>query len=113
MENIYAKFGIDNKILEYSEKIIKELAPRFEEIDAVEYREEGVSGTRLVGFASPKLLLGTFQNDEFGTYTRYTYGGNPPCLVLTVDGKPIVIGTNDTQQLQELYEKISAEIAKS
>ena len=91
----------------------KDLELLFEEIDAVEYREEGVSGTRLVGFASPKLLLGTFQNDEFGTYTRYTYGGNPPCLVLTVDGKTIVIGTNDTQQLQELYEKISAEIAKS
>ena len=43
MENIYAKFGIDGKILEYSEKIIKELKPRFEEIDAVaEYNQAKV-----------------------------------------------------------------------
>ena len=90
----------------------KDLALPFEEIDAVEYREEGVSGTRLIGFASPRLLLGTFQNDEFGTYTRYTYGGNPPCLVLKVGDKTVVIGTDDTQLLKELYEKISAEIAE-
>ena len=43
MENIYAKFGIDGKILDYSEKIIKELKPRFEEIDAVaEYNQAKV-----------------------------------------------------------------------
>lgn len=90
----------------------KDLILQYEEIDAVEYREEGVSGIRLIGFASPKLLLGTFQNDEFGAYTRYTYGGNPPCLVLTVDGKTIVIGTNDTQLLKDLYDKISAEIVE-
>ena len=43
MENIYAKFGIDSKIFEYSEKIINELKPRFEEIDAVaEYNQDKV-----------------------------------------------------------------------
>ncbi len=43
MENIYAKFGIDSKIFEYSEKIINELKPRFEEIDAVaEYNQAKV-----------------------------------------------------------------------
>ncbi len=43
MENIYAKFGIDEKILDYSAKIIKELKPRFEEIDAVaEYNQAKV-----------------------------------------------------------------------
>ncbi len=43
MENIYAKFGIDEKILTYSESIIKELKPRFEEIDAVaEYNQAKV-----------------------------------------------------------------------
>jgi len=43
MKNIYAKFGIDSKILNYSEKIINELKPRFEEIDAVaEYNQAKV-----------------------------------------------------------------------
>ena len=43
MENIYAKFGIDEKILDYSERILAGLKERFEEIDAVaEYNQAKV-----------------------------------------------------------------------
>ena len=106
------EISYDDTMLTVEATFEKDLTLHYEEIDAVEYREEGVSGIRLIGFASPKLLLGTFQNDEFGAYTRYSYGGNPPCLVLKVGDKTVVIGTDDTQLLKELYEKISAEIAK-
>ena len=44
----------------------------YEQIDSIEYREEAVDGEREWGFGSARLLLGSFNNDEFGGYTRYT-----------------------------------------
>ena len=85
---------------------------QYEDIDAVEYREQGVDGERIAGYGSGKLLLGTFQNDEFGMYTRYTYGGDAPCIVLTVGARKIVLGAEDAQQLNAIYERICAEISK-
>ena len=85
---------------------------QYEDIDAAEYREQGVDGERIVGYGSGKLLLGTFQNDEFGMYTRYTYGGDAPCIVLTVGARKIVLGAEDEQQLKAIYERILAEMGE-
>ncbi len=84
----------------------------YSDIDTVEYRENGVPGSRIYGFGTPRLSLGNFKNDEFGTYARYTYTGNKPCIVLTVGEKIIVLGTNEEQNLYELYETISEKIEK-
>lgn len=91
---------------------IDDLTLNYEEIDAIEYREEGVDGQRIYGFGSARLLLGTFSNEEFGTYTRYTYTGNDSCVVLTVGEEKVVIGLKNEQQLKWMYDRISAEIAK-
>ena len=90
----------------------QDMTVRYEDVDAVEYREDGVNGQRVMGFGSARLLLGTFQNEEFGTYTRYTYTGKKPCVVLTVDGKTVVVGTEDATSTKEIYDRISAEIAQ-
>ena len=84
----------------------------YEDIQAIEYREDGVDGQRLYGFASARLLLGTFSNEEFGTYNRYTYTGDQPCVVLTADGKKIVIGLKNEEELRWIYERISEIIAE-
>lgn len=88
----------------------KDLTVKYEDIDAIEYREEGVDGQRVMGYGSARLLLGTFQNEEFGTYTRYTYTGKKPCVVMNVDGKTVVLSTGDASSTKEIYERISAEI---
>ncbi len=90
----------------------QDFSVNYEDIEAVEYREGSVDGQRLMGFGSARLLLGTFQNEEFGTYTRYTYTGDAPCVVLTVKGKTVVISTGDTDTTKEIYDRILAEIAK-
>ena len=77
------------------------------DIDEVEYREEGVEGERIMGFGSARLLIGTFQNEEFGAYTRYTYTGDRPCVVLTLDGKKVVIGGTDADSVKQIYDVIS------
>jgi len=84
----------------------------YDEITAIEYREDGVDGTRTVGFASAKLLLGTFQNDELGAYTRYTETGNCPCVVITANEKTYVIGVKLEAAVKEIYDRISAEISE-
>lgn len=76
------------------------------DIDAVEYRADGVPGKRVNGFGTPTQLLGNFVNDEFGAHTRYSYGGNLPCIVITVDDTKTVIGLETAEETEALYEAL-------
>ena len=78
----------------------------YADIDAVEYRTDGVPGKRVNGFGTPSQLLGAFVNDEFGAYTRYTYGGDLPCIVVTTDGVRTVIGLKTAEDTEALYEAL-------
>ncbi len=98
--------------LEVEASFSQNFTVKYEDIDAVEYREGSVDGQRVMGFGSARLLMGTFQNEEFGTYTRYTYTGDAPCVVLTVDGKTVVLSTGEAASTKEIYDRILAEIAK-
>lgn len=89
-----------------------DLAVKYEDIDSAEYRAEGVEGRRVSGFGSAKLLLGIFENEEFGTYTRYTYTGDKPCVVLKINERTVVIGAENEQSVRDIYNRISAEIAE-
>lgn len=75
----------------------------YEDIDKIEFREH-VPGTRVYGFGSAKLLLGSFENEEFGLYTRYTHGGERNCIVLTVDDEIIVFSGENDAKTREIYE---------
>ena len=84
----------------------------YADIDSAEYREHNVDGQRISGVGSARLLLGAFRNEEFGNYTRYTYTGDKPCIVLTVDERIYVIGTNDANATKALYDKIVENIGE-
>ena len=83
----------------------------YDKIEAVEYRES-VDGSRLSGFGSAKLLLGVFKNKEFGNYTRYTYTGKKPAVVLTVSGKKVVLGLEDATATEALYQTLQTKIGQ-
>ena len=59
---------------------------RYDAVEDMEYREDNVPGLRVGGFGSFRLLMGFFDNEELGTYTRYTYYDPDACIVLTVRG---------------------------
>lgn len=82
----------------------------YDSVDSIELREDFDGGERTYGFGSARLLLGTFKNEEFGNYTRYTYTGDKACIVLTVDGETLVIGCNDSEKTKALYEILSEKI---
>lgn len=86
-------------------------AVAYDEIQSVEYREQDVRGTRTNGFGSPRLLMGTFRNDEFGTYTRYSYTKCPSAVVLELQDGVLVISGQDEAATLEIYETLSAHVS--
>lgn len=79
-------------------------------IDSVEYREVDVPGARTYGFGSLKLLMGTFENEEFGSYTRYSYIDCNACVVLRSEDKVLVINGEDEESTKAIYEKLSERV---
>ena len=79
---------------------------RYEKIDSVEFREGNVPGLRVGGFGSFRLLMGFFENDEFGTYTRYTYYKPEACVVISTGGKTVVLSGKTYEQTKNLYHNL-------
>ena len=82
----------------------------YERIDAIEYRTEAPEGIRELGFASARLLLGAFRNDEFGLHTRYSYVGTEACIVLTCGEDVLILTAESEEATRALYEALSARI---
>ena len=101
----------DDNALSVKASFWSDLTLNYEDIESVEYREEGVDGVRINGVGSARLLLGVFQNDEFGVYTRYTYTGDQPCAVIKTATRTVVLCAETVEETIEIYERISAEIS--
>ena len=83
-----------------------DLSIRYEDITSIEYRAEDVPGSRTGGLGSFRLLLGSFRNDEFGSYTRYTYTDCEACVVLTERGKTVVLSGENTDATRAIYDAL-------
>ena len=78
----------------------------YADIDSLELRQDDVPGSRVFGVGSYRLLLGTFRNEEFGTYTRYTYYKPEACIVVRMGEKVLVLSGKDTAETQEIYSQL-------
>jgi hypothetical protein len=47
--------------------------------------------------------MGFFENEEFGTYTRYTYFKPEACVVITSGEKKIVLSGATYEETETLY----------
>lgn len=82
----------------------------YDKITDLEYREENMDGTRTWGYGSYRLLLGQFENEEFGTYTRYTYYRPDACIVITAGEKTYVLSGRDPAETQALYQELASHV---
>lgn len=82
----------------------------YSEIDTIEYRKDLNLGIRTYGFASARLLTGIFQNDEFESYTLYSYTNAKGFIVLTSGAKTLVIGMRDAEDAQAIYQILQEKI---
>lgn len=78
----------------------------YADISAIEYRTSDNPGSRTFGYGAPELLMGEFHNSEFGNYTRYSYTSCDSCIVLTVDGKVLVINGKDEESTRKIYDRL-------
>ena len=83
-----------------------DLTVKYESVDSIEYRDGKIPGLRVGGFGSFRLLMGFFKNDEFGTYTRYTYYDPEACVVLTTGSRTIVLSGENGVETTALYERL-------
>ena len=84
----------------------------YDDIDAVEYRENADKGTRVMGFGTPRLLLGSFRNDELGAFTRFSYTKCDSDIIITVGDERIAVSCETEAQTLALYEAILEKLNK-
>lgn len=87
-----------------------DLTIRYDAIDHIEYRESDDPGSRTYGFGTPRLGMGAFENNEFGSYTRYTYAACESCVVLDIDGKILVLNGKTDAATQAIYEQLTEQM---
>ena len=90
----------------------EELTVDYAAVDSLQYREGNVPGTRVGGFGSARLLLGYFENEEFGTYTRYTYTNPDSCIVIQVGEKILVISGSDAAETEAIFDTLRQKTGK-
>ncbi len=100
-----------NDAIEIKADYWSDIEIEFSDIESVEY-EAFVDGQRISGFASHRLLLGLFKNEELGAYTRYTYTNNKNCIVLKTKSGFKVFNLETEEETRKLYDKIKANVSK-
>ena len=78
-------------------------AVAYDQIDSIELRETFDVGVRAYGFASARLSMGLFQNDEFGTYTIYSYNACDSMILIRSGEKVLAFNCATAQETEELY----------
>ncbi len=84
----------------------------YAQIDSVEYREGIRVGLRTHGFGSARLSMGTFKNDEFGTYTLFAYTGSDSHVIIESDGKILAISGKTDSDTKVIYETLASKIGR-
>ncbi len=103
--NIGVRYGEDSFKIEAD--YYQDLEIRYADIDRMQYREDLKAGSRTYGFGSPRLSMGTYRNDELGSYTRYSYTRCGDCVVMEIGGKILVLNGKDRESTKEIYESLS------
>ena len=84
----------------------------YSDVDTVELREDFDMGMRVVGFASARLSLGTFQNEELQDYTLYAYNSCDSMILICSGDKYLAFNAKTAEETQNLYESLLERIAK-
>ncbi|MGN0412844.1 MAG: SdpI family protein [Lachnospiraceae bacterium] len=82
----------------------------YRDITQVEYRDQDDPGSRTFGFGSPLLLMGRFENSEFGEYTRYSHTSCDDCIVITAGEKVLVLNGKNEKETKEIYDELTGKI---
>ncbi len=99
-------FVYDESALTVDATLWSDIRLEYADIDSIEYRSDGVPGSRINGYGSSRLLMGLFKNDELGSYTRYSYTKCPSAIVINCGGDWLVLSGEDEAETQSMYNMI-------
>ena len=88
-----------------------DLTVSLDTIDSVELCPGAPGGTRTWGFASARLLLGWFESDELGSYTRYTYTGCDSYILLTSGDDTLILSAKTEADTRALFDALTEKLA--
>lgn len=89
---------------------MNDLTVSYDEVGSVEYRESFDAGHREMGFGSPRLSMGTFNNEEFGRYTIYAYTQGKSAVVLRKGDDVLVIMGKTAEETKSIYDTLAEKI---
>ncbi len=89
---------------------MSDLTVDFEAITAIELLQEPDLGLKVSGFSSARLLMGTFRNEEYGTFTLYAYTGSDTAVLLRSKDRILVISGKTDEETTAIYESIKERI---
>ncbi len=87
--------------------MVSDLTVSCDRVDSIELRDSFNTGMREFGVGSARLSAGSFRNDEFGSYTLYSYTAADSWVVVTSADKKLVISGPDDAATREIYNRLT------
>ncbi len=106
------EYRFDEEFLTIKANYWEDVTVSYAEIDSVEYRENDLIGKRVMGFSSFSILMGEYDNSEFGAYTRYSYSNCKSCVVVRADDRVLVLNKRDETATREFYETLLTKVKR-
>lgn len=102
------EYRFDEESLTIKANYWEDATVAYDEIDTVEYRENDLIGKRVIGFSSFFMMMGEYDNSEFGAYTRYSYSNCKSCVIIHADDQVLIINKKEEDATKKLYEALLA-----
>ena len=84
----------------------------YADIESVTWCDHDDPGSRTNGYGSLTLLMGTFRNDEFGSYERYSAANGKVSVVIGTAEGTLVIGGKTEAETRAVYDELTARISE-
>ena len=107
--DVSVTLGEESFVIEAS--FASDLEISYGEVESIELRDEFDIGARTMGFGSPRLSTGTFENDEFGRYTLYAYT-KAETYVIFKNGDDVLVVGGAEADMRELYDRVTEKIGE-
>ena len=96
--------------VEIDASLKSEISIPYSDITYIELRDDVDYGHRVIGISNSKILVGDFDNDEFGRYTPAVYKGVSKSIVIHTTDETYVVNLSDNGSTEELYQDLMTKI---
>ena len=86
----------------------------YAQIDSISYEENSSQNRndyRTNGLGNLRYAMGNFRNDVYGDYIRYTHSSCHSYVVMSIDGKILVVNGANDSATKEIYHTISEKVS--